>query len=119
MNEKHENSCCSQKATTARIHLTVRETEVFRRWIAKLRDLRAISRILARIQRLVEGNPGDMKPVGCGVWELRIDFDPGYRVYFTRRQGRLIILLAGGDKLSQAKDIEQAINLAAALEDFL
>jgi putative addiction module killer protein len=70
-----------------------------------------------RIQRLAGGNPGDVKPVGSGVSELRIDYGPGYRVYFLRRGHMLVILLCGGDKSSQATDIKRAIALAAELED--
>ena len=97
--------------------IEIRKTEVFARWLDELRDLRARARIQARIERLAAGNPGDVKPAGEGVSELRIDYGPGYRVYFKRRGRVLIILLAGGDKSSQAKDIKVALRLARDLEE--
>ncbi|HEX3131344.1 MAG TPA: type II toxin-antitoxin system RelE/ParE family toxin, partial [Thermoanaerobaculia bacterium] len=78
--------------------IEVRRTDVFAVWLDDLRDLRARARIQARIERLALGNPGDVRPVGEGVSELRIDHGPGYRVYFVNRGKELIILLAGGDK---------------------
>jgi putative addiction module killer protein len=84
------------------------QTEQFVPWLAGLRDLRARAKVLARIERLTGGNPGDVKPVGAGVSELRINYGPGYRVYDLQRGTALIILLAGGDKSSQAKGIEKA-----------
>lgn len=84
----------------------------FDRWFSTLRDRRAIARIAARLDRLAVGNPGDVQPVGDGVSELRIDYGPGYRVYFIRRGPALIVLLCGGDKASQDKDIRQAKTLA-------
>jgi putative addiction module killer protein len=95
----------------------LRQTEVFARWLDDLRDLRARARIQVRIERLAAGNPGDVKAVGKGVSELRIDIGPGYRVYFTRRGRALIILLAGGVKSTQTADIETAQRLAAGLEE--
>lgn len=97
--------------------IEIRKTEVFARWLDDLLDLRARARIQARIERLAVGNPGDVKPVGEGVSELRIDHGPGYRVYYKRKGQRLIILLAGGDKSSQAKDIKVAHRLARDLEE--
>ena len=97
--------------------IEIRKTEVFARWLDDLRDLRARARIQARIERLATGNPGDVKPAGEGVSELRIDYGPGYRVYFKKRGRALIILLAGGDKSSQAKDIKVALRLARDLEE--
>lgn len=97
--------------------IEIRKTEVFARWLDDLRDLRARARIQARIERLAAGNPGDVKPTGEGVSELRIDYGPGYRVYFKRRGWQLIILLAGGDKSSQAKDIMVAHRLARDLTE--
>lgn len=96
--------------------IEVRETEVFGRWLAGLSDERARMRIAMRIVRLRNGLFGDVKHVGRGVSELRIDYGPGYRVYFIRRGATLVILLAGGDKRSQARDIEAAVALAAQLE---
>jgi putative addiction module killer protein len=93
----------------------IRKTEVFARWIDGLSDVRARARILARIERLAAGNPGNVKPVGEGVSELRVDYGPGYRVYFKRRGRELVILLAGGDKSTQAKDIRAALRLARGL----
>ena len=93
-----------------------RKTQVFLQWLDNLRDLRARTKILVRIERLISGNPGDVKPVGEGVSELRINYGPGYRVYYKQRGNELIILLAGGDKKTQAKDIQTAISLARDLE---
>ena len=95
--------------------IEIRKTELFARWLDGLRDVRARARVLARIERLAAGNPGDVGPVGEGVSELRIDYGPGYRVYFKRRGQKLIMLLAGGDKGSQAKDIKAALRLARNL----
>ena len=93
----------------------VRQTVSFANWLAALPDRRAIARINARIRRLSLGNPGDVKPVGEGVSEMRIDYGPGYRVYFAQRGQGLVILLAGGDKGSQRRDIALAHELARAL----
>ena len=95
----------------------VRQTERFARWLAGLRDLRARAKVQARIERLIGGNPGDAKPVGAGVSELRINYGPGYRVYYLQRGAALNILLAGGDKSSQAKDIDEALLLADNLTE--
>ena len=84
----------------------------FDRWLSRLRDRRAVARIAARLDRLASGNPGDAQPVGDGVSELRINYGPGYRVYFIQRGPVLIILLCGGDKSSQDRDIKQAKVLA-------
>jgi putative addiction module killer protein len=84
----------------------------FDAWLSGLRDRRAVARIAARLDRLATGNAGDVKPVGDGVSEMRIDHGPGYRVYFMQRGEILIVLLCGGDKSSQDKDIEQARRLA-------
>jgi putative addiction module killer protein len=93
----------------------IRKTEVFARWLDALRDLQARARIQARIARLESGNPGDAKPVGEGVSELRIDYGPGYRVYFTRQGRDVVVLLAGGDKRTQSVDIRTAQRLARHL----
>lgn len=91
------------------------ENRGFSKWIDGLRDIGARGRIQARIERLAGGNPGDVKSVGAGVSEMRIDYGPGYRVYFTKQGRELIILLAGGDKSSQAKDIRKALDSAQNL----
>jgi len=96
--------------------LQIRKTLVYAEWIDNLRDLQGRARILVRVERLAAGNPGDVMPVGSGVSELRIHFGPGYRVYFTQRGQDLVILLAGGDKSSQATDIQTALQLAKNLE---
>ena len=93
----------------------IRKTELFAKWIDALEDIRARARILVRIERLAAGNPGDVKPVGKGVSELRIDYGPGYRVYYTQRGRELVILLAGGDKRTQASDIKTALRSARNL----
>jgi putative addiction module killer protein len=95
--------------------LEIRKTEAYARWLDGLRDIRARARVLARVERLATGNPGDVKPVGEGVSELRIDYGPGYRVYFTMRGQTVIILLAGGEKRTQASDIKTALHLARNL----
>jgi putative addiction module killer protein len=97
--------------------LTVRETEEFSRWLKALRDIKAKAKILVRVQRLAAGNPGDVKPVGDGISELRIHHGAGYRVYYVQRGGELIVLLCGGDKDSQDKDIAKAKEIARELEE--
>src|SRR5688572_9040688 len=87
-------------------------SDVLDGWLRELRDSRARARIEARILRLSRGNPGDVKPVGSGVSELRIDYGPGYRVYFTRRGQAVVLLLCGGDKRTQAADIARAIEIS-------
>ena len=93
----------------------IRKTDVFVQWLDGLSDIRARARVLARIERLASGNPGDVVPVGEGVSELRIDYGPGYRVYFKQFGQILIVLLAGGDKSTQPKDIKTALRLARNL----
>jgi putative addiction module killer protein/probable addiction module antidote protein len=95
--------------------IEIRKTDAFSKWIDELQDIRARARILVRIERLSAGNPGDTKPVGEGVSELRIDYGPGYRVYFKRIGQKMIILLAGGDKKTQTKDIKTALRLSRNL----
>lgn len=92
--------------------IEIRQTEVYASWFAGLRDRQARARIDVRIRRLSLGNPGDVRPVGEGVSELRIDYGPGYRVYYVHRGAYLVILLAGGDKRTQDKDIQIALELA-------
>ncbi len=95
--------------------LEVRQTKVYSTWFADLRDRTAKVRIDLRIRRLSLGNPGDVRPVGEGVSELRLDHGPGYRVYFIQKADVYIVLLAGGDKSSQEKDIRNAKALAREL----
>jgi putative addiction module killer protein len=94
------------------MRIEVRQTDVFADWFAGLRDREARARITVRIRRLSLGNPGDVKPVGGGVSEMRIDYGPGYRVYFVRRGKTIVVLLCGGDKRSQDRDTERARKLA-------
>lgn len=95
--------------------IEIRQTDVYARWLGKLRDRQAKARIAVRIRRLSLGNPGDVRSVGGGVSELRIDYGPGYRVYFLQQGAALVVLLAGGDKSSQADDIAEARDLARIL----
>ena len=95
--------------------IEIRKTEHFAKWIDGLQDIRRRARIQARIERLAMGNPGDVKTVGEGVSEMRIDHGPGYRVYYLRHERSLIILLAGGDKSTQVRDIKTALRLARNL----
>jgi len=96
---------------------TVRETAEFSRWLKALRDIQAKAKILVRIQRLATGNPGDVKPVGEGISELRIHHGAGYRVYYVHRGEELIVLLSGGDKDSQDRDIAKAKEIVSELEE--
>lgn len=90
------------------------KSAMFDRWLRKLKDRRAAARVQVRIDRLALGNLGDVKAVGDGISELRIDYGPGYRIYYLRDEGdRIVVLLCGGDESTQRKDIEQAHNLAA------
>jgi putative addiction module killer protein len=92
--------------------IEIRQTAAYARWFEQLRDRQARARILVRVRRLSLGNRGDCAPVGEGVSELRIDYGPGYRVYFLQRGSVLVVLLAGGDKRSQRRDIATALKLA-------
>lgn len=95
--------------------LEIRKTSAYSQWIDGLRDVKGRARILVRIERLAMGNAGDIKSVGERVYEMRIDFGPGYRVYFAKQGKELVILLAGGDKSTQAADIKAAQRLARNL----
>ena len=95
----------------------IQQTSTFRHWLAALRDEQARTRIKMRIRRLKAGNPGDVKSIGGGISEIRIDYGPGYRVYFVRRSRSAVLLLAGGDKDSQRRDIASARLLARSVEE--
>jgi putative addiction module killer protein len=95
--------------------MEIRKTDIYAKWLDSLRDVRARARILVRVERLAEGNAGDTEPVGEGVSELRINYGPGYRVYYKQQGRELVILLAGGDKDSQSRDIKAALRLARNL----
>jgi len=97
--------------------MEIRRTAVFLRWLRELRDVRARARIQIRVDRLSLGNPGDVMPVGEGVSEMRIDYGPGYRVYFARRGKTVVVLLCGGNKQTQYEDIARAKNLAKEWRD--
>lgn len=95
----------------------IRKTDVYASWLDGLNDLTGRARILVRIERLAAGHPGDVKPVGDGVCEIRMHFGPGYRVYFIQNGREIVILLAGGDKSSQSADIKTALKLAKNLKE--
>ena len=92
--------------------IEVRQTAEFSRWLRRLRDANAAARIVARIRRMEQGNFGDIRSVGSGVMELRVDYGPGYRVYYVNRGAEIVILLCGGDKRTQQQDIRRAHALA-------
>ena len=96
--------------------IEIRATDTFSNWLQALRDSQARARIALRVRRLAFGNPGDVRPVGQGISELRIPYGPGYRVYFVQRGDVFIVLLCGGDKSTQSKDIETAKRLAKETE---
>jgi putative addiction module killer protein len=93
----------------------VRQTQEFSTWLHRLRDANAVARIVARIRRMEQGNPGDTRSVGEGILEMRIDYGPGYRLYYLHRGGQTVILLCGGDKRTQRQDIKRAQMLAETL----
>jgi len=93
----------------------VRQTAEFSGWLHRLRDASAVARIVARIRRMEMGNPGDAKSVGQGILEMRIDYGPGYRIYYMHRGAEIVILLCGGDKRTQQQDINRARKLAQTL----
>jgi putative addiction module killer protein len=92
--------------------IEVRQTGEFSAWLHRLRDANAVARIVARIRRMEQGNPGDINSVGNGVMEMRIDYGPGYRVYYLQRGSTIVILLCGGDKRTQPQDIKRAHKMA-------
>ena len=95
--------------------IEVRQTEGFSVWLRRLRDANAVARIASRIRRIEMGNPGDSKSVGQGVLEMRVDYGPGYRIYYVHRGAHIAILLCGGDKRTQQQDIKKALRLAETL----
>lgn len=97
--------------------MRVEKTDYYRDWLDALRDRAGRARILVRVERLIEGNPGQHRDLTDGVSELKIDFGPGYRVYYLQQGTRLLLLLAGGDKSSQQKDIAKAIQLAKTFQE--
>jgi putative addiction module killer protein len=97
--------------------IEVIKSSTFDAWFSRLKDRQALARIAARIDRLAMGNPGDVKPIGDGLSEMRVDVGPGYRVYYMQRGKIVIVLLCGGDKSSQDRDIEQAKQLAKRWKD--
>jgi putative addiction module killer protein len=92
--------------------IEVRQTEEFSSWLRRLRDVNAVARIVGRVRRMEMGNPGDFKSVGGGILEMRIDYGPGYRVYYAHRGEQIVLLLCGGDKRTQQQDIKRAQKLA-------
>lgn len=96
--------------------MEIRKTDVFAGWLDSLDDIRGRARVMARIERLAAGNPGDVKPVGEGVSELRVDHGPGYRVYFKQFGSHVVVLLAGGDKRTQVRDVRTALRLARNIQ---
>ena len=97
------------------MRMTIRETEMYSKWFARLRDTVAKARILVRLRRMSLGSFGEYRELGDGVCELKFHFGPGYRIYYTVRNGEIVILLAGGDKSTQPRDIEKAKELARNL----
>ena len=92
--------------------IEVRQTDEFSGWLRRLRDANAVARIAGRMRRMEMGNPGDTRGVGHGILEMRIDYGPGYRIYYVHRGAQIVILLCGGDKRTQPKDIKRAQKLA-------
>lgn len=97
--------------------MRVEKTDVYRDWIDSLRDSVGRARILVRVERLIHGNPGRHRNLSGGVSEMKVDFGPGYRVYYAQRGTRLLLLIAGGDKSTQQKDIAMAIQLARNFQE--
>jgi putative addiction module killer protein len=95
--------------------IEVRQTEAFSGWLHRLRDANAVARIVGRIRRMEAGNPGDSKSVGQGILEMRIDYGPGYRIYYVHRGAQIVILLCGGDKRTQQQNIKKALRVAETL----
>ena len=97
--------------------MRVEKTDVYREWIDALKDRAGRARVLVRVDRLIQGNPGQHRELTDGVSELKVDFGPGYRVYYAQRGSRLLLLLAGGDKSTQQKDVAKAIHLAKNFQE--
>ena len=95
--------------------IEVRQTDEFSGWLRRLRDANAVARIAGRIRRMEMGNPGDMRSLGRGILEMRVDYGPGYRIYYVHRGAQIMILLCGGDKRTQPSDIKRAQKLAETL----
>jgi putative addiction module killer protein len=95
--------------------IEVRQTAEFSGWLHRLQDAEAAARIVARLRRMEQGNPGDVKSVGNGVMEMRISYGPGYRIYYVHRGAQIVILLCGGDKRTQRRDIKRARALAETM----
>lgn len=95
--------------------IEVRQTAEFSRWLRRLRDANAVARVVARIRRMEQGNLGDTRSLRSGLMEMRVDYGPGYRVYFVQRGAAIVILLCAGDKRTQRQDIERARELAEKL----
>jgi len=95
--------------------IEVRQTQAFSAWLHRLTDANAVARIVARIRRMEKGNPGDTRSVGQGILEMRVDYGPGYRIYYLHRGAQIVILLCGGDKRTQQPDIKRAQKLAETL----
>lgn len=95
--------------------IRIRKTDIFAKWLDSMRDIRARARVMVRIERLAAGNPGDVEPVGEGVSEMRINYGSGYRIYYKQQGNEVVVLLAGGDKRTQVKDIKAALRLARNL----
>ena len=93
----------------------VQQTDIFAKWLSKLKDRKAMAKLLVRVESLRQGNTGDSKTLGTGLHEIRIHYGPGYRIYFTRKSGLVVLLLCGGDKSSQSKDIAKARRIMAEL----
>lgn len=112
MTPENESSTLPHGVSYNRQVIEVVQTDEFESWLKRLKDARGKARILRRLDRLAQGNPGDVRPIGKGLSELRVDVGPGYRVYYLRDRERLILLLCGGDKSTQQKDISNAHELA-------
>jgi putative addiction module killer protein len=112
MTPEREPSTLRQGVSYSRHVLEVVQTGEFETWLKRLKDARGKARILRRLDRLAQGNPGDVRPIGKGLSELRLDVGPGYRVYYLQDRDTLILLLCGGDKSTQQKDIDRAHELA-------